>query len=102
VLTDWTEAWGPVHFWFSRIEHQHVQGALRQGTLLEYKASFVDFVEQMRRRVVGLRLGNLASVDLGSVKDSAELIEAWRQVLHLTEEVVLRLATADAIIGICF
>jgi hypothetical protein len=96
LLTEWTETWGPVKRMWNIFE-ERLQTAIRDNTLEDLKANFIEFAERTRAKVKKYHLDHLALVDLNEI-DLEEVREGWSDALHVMQMVLSRLAVADGII----
>jgi hypothetical protein len=90
ALMDWSQSWGPVPYWWHLM--MPVISSGRSKELRTKTAAYIDYFRGKLRQ-----LESLAMVDFNLV-DSSELRTAWKQALHLAEELQYRVAMADAIL----
>jgi hypothetical protein len=90
TLAEWTATWGPVSYWRARMNP-----STSLNTATDFRREVYDYIEYNRSKLQGLH--RLAMVDFTAV-DHGELRNAWRQALHLAEEVQYRVAVADSIL----
>jgi hypothetical protein len=90
AITDWSASWGPVPYWWYKL-----MPIISSGHDKEFRTKTAAYVDYFRGKL--RRLESLAMVDFNLV-DSSELCIAWKQALHLAEELQYRVAMADAIL----
>jgi hypothetical protein len=98
LLAEWTVRWGPVALMWDHFEERRLK-ASRNNTGDLFKSRFITFVEHTRRKVQFFHLDRLASVDLDDI-DLEDLREGWQDALQVMQDVLGRLALAEAIISI--
>jgi hypothetical protein len=91
TLLEWTGSWGPVSYWSVRMNP-----SLPYDEVADFRRDAIKYVEYTKSKLHGLH--RLAMVDFETTNHT-EIRKAWREALHLAEEVQYRVSVADAILS---